>query len=263
MAAGIKVKCLTATDLHLRPRLYDNLAQAVEEQKPDLLALIGDFLDGDDPSEVKWARLSIEEAARRIAALKCEVVFVLGNHEPPCWDAFATAWAATGRVLNVLHGSAFIFGPLKIVGFPCLMGGHDFHLQGVPRLFDKHASSWLSTLMFNEGQAALSCWLMHEPPMRELCEEWAFCEDWYRETDRWQPLVTVSGHDHKFPRQTGIFHVVHNRTVSINCGQKIFPVPGPLTYCLLEFEFASSEPSIPKHFSFQRCEVKEADEDPF
>ena len=257
-----RVTVLTATDLHLRPRLYDDLAEAVKEHHPDFVALIGDFLDGDDPNDVKWASLSCEDAAVRLAAMDTDFVFILGNHEPGCWEVFVKAWLALGKKLNVLHGTSLTCGPLKVVGFPCIMGGA-FDLAGVPRLRTKDAHDWLPILLFNEGRPALTLWLMHEPPVPELCEEWALEQNWGAEIERLSPLVVVCGHDHKQPRTTGIWHVERNGTTIINVGQKIHPFPGPLLYCLLKFDFASDEPQLPERFTYERCVSREIEEAPF
>lgn len=257
-----RVTVLTATDLHLRPRLYDDLTDAVKEHRPDFVALVGDFLDGDDPSEVKWARLSCVEAACRLAAMETECGFVLGNHEPGCWEAFADAWITCGRSLNVLHGTSISVGRLKITGFPCLMGGaHD--LPGVPQLRSKDAASWLPSLVFNEGRSVFSLWLMHEPPVPELCEEWALNERWGSQIAIWQPLVVVCGHDHKHVRQTGTWHVDYHGSTIINVGQKLHPIPGPLNYCLLKFDFADDDSPLPHRFTFERCQAREIVEAPF
>ncbi len=41
------VRVFTVADLHLRQALYDQLSEAVEEHEPDVVALVGDFIDFD------------------------------------------------------------------------------------------------------------------------------------------------------------------------------------------------------------------------
>ena len=48
------IKILTVTDLHRVRALYEQLARAVESHQPDIVALVGDFLDagGDHPDQL-------------------------------------------------------------------------------------------------------------------------------------------------------------------------------------------------------------------
>src|ERR1044071_202748 len=113
------ITILTAADLHRSSNLYSQLQAAVIRHRPDILALVGDFLDATDDHAGK---LSTEECAQALSRLPCpEVVFVRGNHEDSAWFTFAEAWNQSGKELHMLDGKALAYGPLVIVGFPCLM----------------------------------------------------------------------------------------------------------------------------------------------
>ena len=47
------------------------------------------------------------------------------NHEDSAWFTFAEALKQSGKELHMLDGKAFAYGPLVIVGFPCLMAHGD------------------------------------------------------------------------------------------------------------------------------------------
>jgi len=250
-----QVTVLTASDLHLKPTLYDQLALAVAKHRPTVVALIGDFLDREAQGRDlhRYNHLTPKVAAKRLAALDCEVVFALGNHEPYGWDEFHDAWADLNRPLHILHGSSHSVGPLTLVGFPCATGGA-FDLRGVPQPASKHHNGWLPQLLWREGFAAQTLWLMHEPPVPELGDAtWAVNDVWREAAELYQPILTVSGHDHRLPIESGVWSVGLGRvTTCINVGQTVSPIPGPLRYCLLTFEFASSTPSLPERTSVER-----------
>jgi predicted phosphodiesterase len=122
------VKIIAAADLHRRKCLYEDLASAVQLHRPDVVALVGDFLhDGDQ----KPALFSEADCARFLCDLSApEIVFVRGNHEDDAWSHFEAAWRKTGRPLNALHGEVFHYGPLALTGFPCSLGLEDAFLGG-------------------------------------------------------------------------------------------------------------------------------------
>jgi Icc-related predicted phosphoesterase len=259
-----QVKVLTATDLHLKPTLYDQLGFAVEKHKPDVACLIGDFLDRPDENQHRYNSITPKAAAKRLAALPCEVVFVIGNHEKKdSWAAFFKAWKATGRKLNVLHGTCASFGPLKIVGFPCEMGGVQEY-DGVQRLTTKHYNGWLPQVLWNEDVAAHTLWLMHEPPIPELGEEWAVNKTWREALELYRPILVVSGHDHLTPLTSGVRTASFGPvTTCVNVGQTVSPIAGPLSYCLITFEFASRTPSLPSRTTVEPLVWPMAMEIPF
>lgn len=112
-----KIKVLTVSDIHRSKTHYRNLAAAVKEHRPDVVALLGDFLDASGSSESK---LPVDECARALARLKCpEVIFIRGHHEDSAWFTFAEEWnAQSSRELQLIQGGVFVYGPLVIVGFP-------------------------------------------------------------------------------------------------------------------------------------------------
>ena len=261
----MNLNLLTVTDLHLKPRLFDQLTEAVRLHQPDAVACVGDFLDGEAPSQRFYNVLRPKAAAQRLAALPCEVIFTLGNHESACWDEFVAGWKATGRPLNVLHGSEFQFGPLTIIGFPCVMGmGGGFEFEGVPPLTNKHYGAWLPALMWNLGPRARTLWLMHEPPCLELTSPWALNENWREAIERYEPIVVVCGHDHRTAETREVWSAkVGDGTMCYNVGQQVHPFAGPLRYCLLNFEFASNEPALPIRIQVTRQLVETSEDPPF
>jgi metallophosphoesterase superfamily enzyme len=113
------ITVLTVADLHRGKVLYNLLRTAIARHRPDILALVGDFLDATGEQEGK---LTTEECVRFLGRLPCpEIIFVRGNHEDSAWFAFADEWKTSGRELHLLDGQTFTYGPLIIVGFPCLM----------------------------------------------------------------------------------------------------------------------------------------------
>src|SRR5437879_8471627 len=152
------ITVLTVADLHRSRKLYAQLREAVTRHKPDILALVGDFLDATGDHKDK---LSTEECAQALSRMPCpETVFVRGNHEDSAWFSFADTWQRSGKELHMLDGQAFTYGPLVIVGFPCLMGHGDGLFDSVPA----DPNRWLPKLIRPFGPAARSLWLMHEPP---------------------------------------------------------------------------------------------------
>jgi hypothetical protein len=123
------IRVLTATDLHQLKWVYQALERAVAEQKPDILVLVGDFLDGGIP---RSSHYSPRECASLLSALPCEVVFVRGNHEGDNWEPFVDRWLELGRALYIPHGEAVAFGALVLVGFPCAFAQEEYFLMGRP-----------------------------------------------------------------------------------------------------------------------------------
>jgi predicted MPP superfamily phosphohydrolase len=78
----IALKILTVTDLHRIERLYHELLAAVELHQPDVVALVGDFLDAIGSAQ---KQLENQQCAAVLARLKCQdIVFARGNHEDRC-----------------------------------------------------------------------------------------------------------------------------------------------------------------------------------
>jgi Calcineurin-like phosphoesterase len=145
---GNVVKILTATDLHRGKRFYDELTQAVAAHKPNVVALVGDFLDALETIPEQY---STPEAANVLSKLFCqEIIFVRGNHEDFDFWNFADAWAKTGRKLTALHGELFLHGPLAMVGFPCGLGDETAYL-GCREPLPESPDKWLSKLVKSYG----------------------------------------------------------------------------------------------------------------
>ena len=229
------MRLLTVSDLHQRRYLFSQLTAAVAQHKPDCVALVGDFLDGAFEPEPDW--LSIREAAAALVALPCEVVMVRGNHEDWNWPEFEAEWLASGRELHALHGSAVTVAGLTMVGFPCLTGD-DFNYRQGRELVAEAYEGWLPRVLQQTGPAGRGLWLMHEPPTPQLGHPWACCGEWGRAIAEYQPLVTVSGHDHTHPFREDKWFATLGRTVAVNVGQRVYPAPGRLLYCTMDFDEA-------------------------
>jgi Icc-related predicted phosphoesterase len=242
-----QMKLLTATDLHQHRWLYEGLEKAVEEHKPDVLALVGDFLDA---GELTADHCQPEECAERLAALPCETVFTIGNHDADGWEPFAERWLKLGRSLFAPHGEAVVFGPLVLVAFPCSFGNDRFFLMGRPHK-SMDVDRWLPKIVEQYGRAARTCWLMHEPPARtKLCPADGFLaglDEWREAVKHYQPWLTIHGHNHITPLVNKCWHDKINQTNCINVGQphQTMRSPKPLHYCVLDFGFPGSEPSLP------------------
>lgn len=248
MKAIRKIRVLTVTDLHQRRPLYEQLREAVAEHKPDIVACVGDFLD---LGEAAGQSLSVPETVSILSGLPCELVFVRGNHEDENWRDFELEWLSLGRKLNALHGEPFGFGPLTMVGFPCWLGNDEAYSQNRSmRIYNPE--NWLPDLLKETGPAGRTLWLMHEPPSLEISSYEAYEPEWKCAVENWRPFVTVSGHDHSTPMKTGRWHAKIRETVCINAGQRVYPKPGELAYCVLDFQFPSETPSLPARFTFER-----------
>jgi Icc-related predicted phosphoesterase len=244
-SSGTRITVLAAADLHQSRTLYDELEKAVQRHRPDLVAVVGDWLDLDDAG---GRELSRAECGRRLNALPCEVVFVRGNHESDGWRAFAEAWRSGRRMrpLNALHCEAYVQGPLVIVGFPCRLGDEFHYLDGRKPSHEDRSNRWLEQVMRRYGGTARTFWLVHEPPAgTKLSEEtgpMAGRIEWLATVERYSPLLVVCGHDHRTPRRHGCWHEKVRQTQVVNAGQKL---DGPLHYSLIEFEFPQATPGLP------------------
>jgi Icc-related predicted phosphoesterase len=244
---SLKVKVLTVSDLHRGRFLYQLLERAVQKHRPEVVALVGDFLDAT-PGTTE--RLDNDEAARFLAALPCkEVVFVRGNHEDEAWSTFSEAWRRSRRRMHALHGEAFGFGPLTLLGFPCFLGEESAFLSSrLPLPVDPR--EWLPDVMRRHGDAARTLWLMHEPPqgtpLSEPSGPIAGNREWNDAIEAHRPLLTISGHDHVSPMANRTWFHRLGKTVCVNAGQSVV---GPLHFCVVEAEFAFSLRSLPRRLT--------------
>ena len=238
-----KLKILVVTDLHAAKALYQELGRVVKLERPDVVALGGDFLDA---ALERSGRLSPGECAGVLSKLACQDgVFVRGNHEDYGWWEFAAAWDETGRGLNALHGEVFVKGPLAVLGFPCSMGDETAYL-GVRESLPTDMDGWLPGVVRANGVAARTLWLMHEPPANTPLAQPAGPVmgnvQWNEAIDRFSPWLTVSGHDHRSPGINKRWYCRLGQTVCVNVGQTD---GGPLHYCVIEGEFPGSQPCLP------------------
>ena len=251
------MKVLTVTDIHQSAAHYRALHAAVERHRPDVVACVGDFLDF---GARVGSQLSTMECAASLSALNVEqFVFVRGNHEAEDWLNFVHAWPFQQRSLIALHGTAHVLGPLVIVGFPCDLGWDGLWRETLPqsgnlltpvgagrRPLPRNPNRWLKPLWREHGAAFRTLWLLHEPPLKHpLADALNFNREWTDAVERYQPLVTVSGHDHAAPIRNSAWHAKLGKTTCINVGQTV----GELRYCVLEFTFAGTTPSLPGHLT--------------
>jgi Icc-related predicted phosphoesterase len=237
------VKVLTATDLHQVKAKYEGLAAAVKKHHPDVLALVGDFLNMIGGVE---DRFTLEECADFLSRLPCRnILFVRDNHEDANWWEFAEAWSKTSRSVNALHGETFSAGPMLMVGFPCAMGDENAFL-GSREPLPEEPNIWLSKLLREHGPAMRTLWLMHETPTgTRLSQKGTVVDgnpDWNGAIERFSPWLTISGHDHQTPLKNKCWHYKIGQTVCVNAGQSD---SGPLHYCLVEAEFIGNRISLP------------------
>lgn len=237
------MKILTATDLHCVQSLYRELAEAVALHRPDVVALVGDFLDVAGSAHSQFTNA---ECARELSQMGCgKIVFTRGNHEAGNWWEFAEAWAGTGRPMHALHGEAFVDGPLVAVGFPCAMGDEAAYL-GLREPLPEQPGDWLAQLLRKHGPAFRTLWLMHEPPRgtpltgRDSLDSGNSC--WNGAIARFSPWLVICGHDHGTPIETNQWHARLGRTLVVNAGQTD---SGTLHYTVIEAEFPNNGPGLP------------------
>lgn len=239
-----KVRVLTVTDLRQDRRRYHALTAAVQEHSPDVVAVIGDFLEPRHHKD----QLPIIEAARQLAQLPVEhVVFCRGERERVNWLEFRFLWPHAMRPLTVLYGRAQVVGPLVLVGFPCHLGNESSWLQTMPQKgnhltlnpfesgrtqLPKIAQPWLPQLMQELGSAGLILWLMHEPPLgHPLATTANWNRQWHQAVHEYQPVLVVSGHDRVSPKRNGEWLGKIGSTYCLNVGQCL----KELAYALIDF----------------------------
>lgn len=231
-------RLLTVTDLHQSVALYSQLSAAVARHRPDVLALVGDFLDYGGLGR---GQLSIRTCAEILAGLRVrEIVLVRGNHEDRNWLTFVDAFASRGRRVNALHGEEFQLGSARLLGFPCLLGDEQWFANG-RRRWPVDPAEWLPSVLARSGHLGPWLWLMHEPPagtpLSVAVGPIAGNPEWTEAIRRFQPRLVVCGHDHATPRRAGLWHARLGETVVVNVGQ---PDQEVLHYAMVEVESGSS-----------------------
>ncbi|MBN9691116.1 MAG: metallophosphoesterase [Verrucomicrobia bacterium] len=245
-------RLLTASDLHRHPGLFGELVKAVTQHQPEVVALVGDILNASGSTT---DLLSPRTAARLLAGLPCrEVVFVRGNHEDGEWLEFFKAWPHDRRPMRALHASMLPVGPVTLVGFPCLLGDELPFVASLAELGDERPElaefsfshsvyRWLKRLVPQAGPPGQAIWLMHEPPSGlPIASESPIISrlEWAEAIQRFQPRLTISGHDHGTPQADGIWHAPIGRTMCFNAGQTF---DGPLHYLLVEAFPETTQPT--------------------
>ncbi len=247
MDTKITVTVLTVSDLHQSGPLYHALENAVIKHSPDIVACVGDVIDGIQPDN----RLDIPKpfCARRLAALPVkEIIFVRGNHESEQWQNFSAGWPHARRPMHALHAEAFVQGPLVITGFPCFLGDEIPFRAGRPAVPNDPRNWFFAQAGAGKtyGEAARTLWLMHEPPrgtpLSSQVPAMEGNQEWNDAIEEFSPLLTISGHDHYAPQRTGRWHIKMGKTVCINLGQS---QQGPLHFALVQMDFDSDQPTLP------------------
>ena len=250
----VEVTVLTVADLHQSRKLYEELGQAVALHKPDVVAVVGDCLHaGEDFKN----RLTGQQCAATLNALPAEVIFVRGNHEDENWVEFAKHWRCAKRPLVALNGEVVKFGPLVVVGFPCMLGDESCFLEErEPRPYD--TEEWLLPLLRMHGAPARTLWLIHEPPKgTPLSAAGSVVEgqqEWTDAIERFNPTIVISGHDHITPQKTKLWHCKIKNSTCINVGQSDH---GPLHYTVIKAKFTSASPSLPSQMTVTAYPCKE------
>jgi len=251
-----EVTVLTVADLHQSRKLYADLVKAVDEHKPDVVAIIGDCLHMGEDME---ARLNVEQCAVALSSLRCpEIVFVRGNHEDENWPEFAKSWCRSTRPLTTLHGEVFKIGPLAIVGFPCLLGSEEFFTAPREPL-PANPEEWLLNHMHAHGPGAQILWLMHEPPRGTILSQTsgptAGNQEWANAIKRFAPWLVICGHDHHTPLENKRWYCELGSATCINIGQTDH---GPLHYVVIKAKFTPESPGLPSKISITAYPWQEA-----
>lgn len=114
------------SDIHfgnhaMGPARLERIVAQVNAAKPDLIVIVGDFVNGNDG----LLETDPRAMAAPLAALRAPggVVAVLGNHDH--WtDAGAVRAALAGAGITVLSNQAEPRGPLLLVGIDDVISGH-------------------------------------------------------------------------------------------------------------------------------------------
>ena len=252
---SVRVRVLTAADMHQSWLHYRSLGLATQAHRPDVVAIVGDALHAFPISFKR--QFTTAECAKILAKLPVEhLIFVRGNHEDSNWTQFVSTWPHERRKLTALYGAACTIGPLVIVGFPCMTGSelhwcahlaagsNDMELRPAQRRepLPANPEAWLPGLMRRLGPAGRTLWLMHESPVGlPLAHPRVFNPGWTDAVERYSPKLTLSGHDHHSPLANGAWHVLFEKTMCINVGQ----AETAFHYAVLDLEFEEAVPSQP------------------
>jgi Icc-related predicted phosphoesterase len=247
------VRVMTVADTHRNERLLALLAEGVKNNEPNIVVMLGDFLD---VTGNETGRVSVVECARQIARLPAsEVVFIRGNHEHSALKTFAEEFLRIRPEFHLIERGSFRCGPLTMIGFPCLLWQTGSILDA---LADDPSSS-LPPLIESLSPVSRTLWLMHEPPnatglSRQMMGPLSGNVDWRKAIERFAPWLVVFGHDHQKPIKSKMWHARVGLSLCVNLGQTN---SGPLHYTMLEFQFSSDAPALPEKVivtAFPACE---------
>jgi predicted MPP superfamily phosphohydrolase len=143
------VSDLHAGGPHVRERTIERIVERVNSERPDFVALLGDYVDPDVPL---GRRLDPYDVAARLAALEARLgaVAILGNHD---WKN------ETGRVVGALcdHGIPV----LENRAVPVEGAAAPLWIAGLADLSDRHPDPMLAFSKIPEEAAVLA--LSHDP----------------------------------------------------------------------------------------------------
>jgi len=148
-ADGFRVALLA--DLHTNtPDAADYAATAIRlaiEQKPDLIALPGDFLNLSDSKHVAY----LEKGLEPLHEAKCPVVATLGNHDYNCNKISRIISTVTNSSAEVLQNRAVEIRGVTVAGID-------------DAIAHKHRTDFLADGSFSKSVLAL----LHEPDFVEV-----------------------------------------------------------------------------------------------
>jgi len=226
----MNIRLLLTADLHCSRILINELTEAVDNLKPDVLCLAGDTVNQDAITSEEWC--SPQEYAWRISQLNVpQILFSEGNHDVEAWAGFIQGWDGP-KPLEILAPGIVQIGALKIGCMPCEISGADDSLTGYP-----HTESWIEQWLEENctGPNAPQLWLLHEPPRNFGIASprgiHVGSEFWRQQILRFHPPVVFTGHIHEWSFASGTWHVYRTGTHVINVGQK---PRFKLSYCVMD-----------------------------
>jgi hypothetical protein len=219
---GSVIRVLNLAGVRQSRRHYRWLSAAVAEHKPDVVAMVGDFIGPQVLTSHPYCP-TLDEVAEQLSALRAgHLLFVRANHKEEEWRRLTAAWPFEKRPLVAPCAAACTIGPLAIVGFPCQLDWEGPWCETLSRRGNEivpdpsqpgrnrpplKPNLWPLALLQATGPAGRTLWLMHEPPFAEPIAA-AVCRNprWAHVVKRCRPLVATSAHDHHTPLESGIWH---------------------------------------------------------
>lgn len=214
------MKLLSVSDLHARPGLYRQLAFALRLHRPDLLVLVGDFLDAFPARDLLTA-----DAAAQLFATERQyfrrLILIPGNHDNDGIGDFEEVLQRRRVCYLKLAGQTAQFDGVTLAGFPCGIGRQD------------HWPSKAKTGWLDAASGLSSFWFCHEPPAHSPLAGKSGTDIQGSQTierliETYQPAGVIAGHQHCPLMQ----RISKGSTTIINTGQ-----PGErLRYALIAHE---------------------------